>query len=236
MAAFVLIHGAWHGGWCWKFVASALRRAGHQVYAPSLTGMGERKHLARFGIDLATHIEDVVSLMEMEDLSDVVLVGHSYGGMVVTGAAERSERVGTLVYLDAVVPEHGKAMLDYVVLERAARMTEEGIKTGFVTAPPFSLFGITRADHLDFIKPREVRQPYATMSQPIRIHNPERLVRLPKTYIYCSSPATGTFDAFAAKYRNDPAWRFHEMKTGHDAMILAPDELTALLMQAGKRA
>jgi pimeloyl-ACP methyl ester carboxylesterase len=236
MSVFVLIHGAWHGGWCWKFVAPALRRAGHEVYAPSLTGMGERKHLARFGIDLDAHIEDVVSLMEMEDLSDVVLVGHSYGGMVVTGAAERSQRVGKLVYLDAVVPEDGKAMLDYVVLERAARMRQEGAKAGFVTAPPFSLFGITRAEHLDFIKPREVRQPYATLSQPIRIRNPEGLTRLPKTYIYCSSPATGTFDAFAAKYRNDPAWRFHEMKTGHDAMILAPGELTALLLQAGMRA
>ena len=236
MAAFVLIHGAWHGGWCWKFVAPALRRAGHEVYAPSLTGMGERKHLARFGIDLGTHIEDVASLMEMEDLSDVVLVGHSYGGMVVTGAAERSERVGKLVYLDAVVPDDGKAMLDYVVPERAARMKEEGAKTGFVTAPPFSLFGITRAEHVEFCKPREVSQPYATMSQPIRIGNRQRLARLAKTYIYCSSPATGTFDAFAAKYRNDPAWRFHEMKTGHDAMILAPDELTALLLQAAARA
>jgi pimeloyl-ACP methyl ester carboxylesterase len=236
MAAFVLIHGAWHGGWCWKFVAPALRRAGHEVYAPSLTGMGERKHLARIGIELGTHIEDVVSLMEMEDLSDVVLVGHSYGGMVVTGAADRSERVGELVYLDAVVPEDGKAMLDYVVPERAARMREEGAKTGFVTAPPFSLFGVTRAEHVAFCKPREVSQPYATMSQALRIGNRQGLARLPKTYIYCSSPATGTFDAFAAKYRNDPAWRFHEMKTGHDAMILAPDDLTALLLQAAARA
>ena len=97
MATFVLIHGAWHGGWCWKFVAPALRRAGHEVYAPSLTGMGERKHLARPDIDLDTHIEDVVSLMEMEDLSEVILLGHSYGGMVVTGAADRSRRVGKLV-------------------------------------------------------------------------------------------------------------------------------------------
>ena len=235
MAAFVLIHGAWHGGWCWKFVAPALRRAGHEVYAPSLTGMGERRHLAGFGIDLGTHVEDVVSLMEMEDLYDVVLVGHSYGGMVVTGAAERSERVGKLVYLDAVVPEDGKAMLDYVVPERAARMRQEGVKTGFVTAPAFSLFGITRAEHVELCRAREVRQPYATMSQPIRIGNPQRLARLPKTYIYCSSPATGTFDAFAASYRNDPAWRFHEMKTGHDAMILVPDELTALLLRAAEQ-
>src|SRR5436853_6062059 len=104
--------------------------------------------------------------MEMEDLNDVVLVGHSYGGMVITGAAERSERVGKLVYLDAAVPEDGKAMLDYIVPERAARMRDEGAKAGFVTAPPLSLFGITRAEHLDFIKPREVSQPYATLSPP----------------------------------------------------------------------
>ena len=90
MATFVLIHGAWHGGWCWKVVAPALRRAGHEVYAPSLTGLGERKHLASPAIDLETHIQDVVGLLEMEDLRDVVLVGHSYGGMVITGAADRA--------------------------------------------------------------------------------------------------------------------------------------------------
>jgi len=236
MATYVLIHGAWHGGWCWKIVAPALRRAGHEVYAPSLTGMGERKHLARPDINLDTHIQDVVALMEMEDLEDVILLGHSYGGMVVTGAADRmSNRIKKLIYLDAFVPEDGKCLLDYALPERAARMKEEGAKAGFVTPPPMSLWGLTEPEHLEFVGPREVKHPYATMSQKIRLSDGARLSRIPKTYIFCSSPATGSFDQFAAKYRDDPAWRFHELKTGHDAMLLAPDPLIAILLQTAAR-
>jgi pimeloyl-ACP methyl ester carboxylesterase len=229
MATFVLIHGAWHGGWCWKIVARALRRAGHEVYAPSLTGLGERKHLASRDIDLATHTQDVVGLLEMEDLAHVILVGHSYGGMVVTGAADRMpERIAHLVYLDAFVPQNGKCLLDYVVPERAARMKEEGERTGMVTPPPMSLWGLTRPEHLAFAGPREVPQPYATLSQRIRLVNQ---ARIPRTFIYCSSPATGSFDSFAAQYRNDPAWRFHELKTGHDAMLLMPEAVTQILLE-----
>lgn len=213
-------------------MAPALRRAGHEVYAPSLTGLGERKHLSRPDINLDTHIQDVVSLLEMEELEDVVLLGHSYGGMVVTGAADRAiDRIQHLVYLDAFVPENGKNLLDYVVAERAARMKEEGERTGLVTPPPLSLWGLTRPEHLEFAGPRQVKHPYGTMAQPIRIANPGKLARLAKTFIYCSSPATGSFDQFAVKYRNHPAWRFHELKTGHDAMILVPDQLIALLLQ-----
>lgn len=201
-----------------------------RIYAPSLTGLGERRHLARPDIDLETHIEDVVSLLELEDLSDVVLVGHSYGGMVVTGAADRvPKRIARLVYLDAFVPENGRCLLDYVVPERAARMREEGEREGSVSPPPLSLWGITRQEHVDFIKPREVRHPYRTMAQPIRLSG--NVARIPKTFIYCSSPATGSFDQFAAKYRNDPAWKFHEIQTGHDAMILRPERVAEILQK-----
>jgi pimeloyl-ACP methyl ester carboxylesterase len=228
MSAFVLVHGAWHGGWCWRYVRPLLK--GHEVFAPSLTGLGERRHLAGPGVDLDTHIRDIVSILEMEDLRDVILVGHSYGGMVVTGAADRApERIGRLVYLDAFVPENGKCTLDYVVPERAARMREEGEKVGSVTPPPLSLWGLTKPEHIDFVKPREVRHPYRTMSQPIRLKNEAALKRLPKTFVYCSSPATGSFDAFAAKYRNDPAWKFFELATGHDAMILMPERVAQIL-------
>jgi pimeloyl-ACP methyl ester carboxylesterase len=229
MATFVLIHGAWHGGWCWKLVAPALRRAGHEVYAPSLTGLGERKHLAGPHIDLDTHIQDVAGLLEMEDLHDVVLLGHSYGGMVVTGAADRMfQRISQLVYLDAFVPQNGKCLLDYVVPERAARMKEEGERTGMVTPPPMSLWGLARPEHLAFVGPRETSHPYASLSQPIRLRNQAKPI--PRTFIYCSSPATGSFDQFAASYRSDPAWRFHELKTGHDAMLLMPAEVTRILL------
>jgi len=226
VANFVLVHGAWHGGWCWRFVRPLLK--GHEVFTPTLTGLGDRKHLARPEIDLETHIADVVSLLEMEDLRDVTLVGHSYGGMVVTGAADRvHERIRRLVYLDAFVPENGKCLLDYVVPERAARMREEGEQVGSVTPPPLALWGVTKPEHIDFIKPREARHPFGTMVQKITLAG--NTARLPKTFIYCSSPATGSFDQFAAKYRDAPGWRFHQLATGHDAMILMPERVADLL-------
>jgi pimeloyl-ACP methyl ester carboxylesterase len=229
---FLLVHGAWHGGWCWRPVAERLRKAGHEVFAPSLTGLGERRHLASSRVDLETHIADIAGIIEMEDIRGIVLVGHSYGGMVVTGVADRmADRIKRLVYLDAFVPENGKCLLDYAVPERAARMRHEGERTGFVTPPPMSLWGLKSPEHLDFVGPREVRHPFATMEQPIRLENPAEWAHLQKTYVYCSSPATGSFDQFAAKYRNAPNWRFHELKTGHDAMILMPDEVTKLLME-----
>ena len=227
MSTFVLVHGAWHGGWCWRFIRPLLKE--HDVYAPSLTGLGERKHLARPDVDLDTHIADVVALLEMEDLRDVVLVGHSYGGMVITGAADRApERIKRLVYLDAFVPEDGRCLLDYVVPERAARMREEGERAGSVTPPPLSLWGITRPEHIDFVKPREVRHPFGTMVQRIKLSGAAE--RIPKTFIYCSSPATGSFDQFAAKYRNALHWKFFELPTGHDAMILMPDRVAEILV------
>jgi len=228
MATFVLVHGAWHGGWCWRFLRPFLK--GHEVFAPSLTGLGERKHLARPDTDLDTHIADIVSILEMEDLRDVILVGHSYGGMVVTGAADRAPtRIKRIVYLDAFVPENGKCTLDYVVPERAARMREEGERTGSVSPPPLSLWGLTKPEHIDFVKPREVRHPYRTLSQAIRLSgNAERIA---KTFVYCSSPATGSFDQFAARYRDDPAWSFYELETGHDAMILMPERVAEILQK-----
>jgi pimeloyl-ACP methyl ester carboxylesterase len=228
---FLLVHGAWHGGWCWRDVASRLRKAGHAVHTPSLTGLGERKHLANGRIDLDTHIQDIVGLIEMEGLERVVLVGHSYGGMVITGVADRvPAQLKRLVYLDAFVPEDGKCSLDYVVPERAAQMRHEGERTGLITPPLMSLWGLKEQHHLDFVGPREVRHPYATMAQPIRLGNIEARM-IPRTFVYCSSPATGTFDQFAVKLRNDPAWRFHELQTGHDAMILKPDEVTQILLE-----
>jgi pimeloyl-ACP methyl ester carboxylesterase len=227
---FVLIHGGWHGGWCWRSVAGLLRAAGHEVYAPSLTGMGDRAHLLTRDIDLETHVQDVVGLLQMEDLRGAVLVGHSYGGMVVTGASGKvPDRVGRVVYLDAFVPADGKCALDYVVPERAAHMREEGGHTGFVSPPPLSLWGLTEAKHIDFVRPRETRQPFATFTQPVRIADPRAWDKLPKTFIYCSSPPTGTFDQFAKKYRNDKLWRYHELKCGHDAMLLLPQEVARIL-------
>jgi pimeloyl-ACP methyl ester carboxylesterase len=227
---FVLIHGAWHGGWCWQRVIPLLK--GHRIYTPSLTGLGDRAHLARPGIDLELHIQDVVQLFEMEDVRDAVLVGHSYGGMVVTGAADRlAGRIRRLVYLDAFVPENGKRAIDYILPERAAMLREEGEREGSTTPPPVSVWGVTKPEDVAWVRAREVRHPYATMTQPVRLSNEAALARIPKTFVYCSSPATGTFDQFAARLRKDPAWRFHELKTGHDAMILEPEAVATILSE-----
>jgi pimeloyl-ACP methyl ester carboxylesterase len=234
MSIFVLVHGAWSGGWKWRYVAPILRRAGHDVFTPTLTGLGERAHLASPDIDLDAQIQDVVALIEMEDLREVVLLGHSYGGMVVTGVAERApERIRRLVYLDAFVPENGRCALEYVVPERAARLRKQGEATGFVDPPLPALWGVAAPEHVAFARQRELRHPYRCFTQRIRVVN-SSAAALPKTFIYCSSPATGTFDQFAARYRDDPKWRFHELKTGHDSMILVPGDVAAILLQSAK--
>jgi len=228
----VLVHGAWHGGWGWKRLAPLLRRAGHEVFAPTLTGLGERAHLAGPAVDLETHIKDIVGVLETEEMEDVLLLGHSYGGMVATGAADRVPQcIAHLVYLDAFVPENGKSLMDYVVPERGARFREEGERTGSVAPPPPSLWGVTDPADAAWSGRHDAPHPYASMRQPVRLRNEAALARIPKAFIYCSSPATGSFDQFAAKVRNDPAWRFFELATGHDAMILVPEALARILLE-----
>jgi pimeloyl-ACP methyl ester carboxylesterase len=230
IGTYVLVHGAWHGGWCWAKVARLLRDAGHEVYTPTLTGLGERAHLARPEIDLETHIQDVVAVLESEELRQVTLVGHSYGGMVVTGAAARvSGRIGQLVYLDAFVPEVGKALLDYMG-ERAAAMREAAVTQGegwkLPSFPP-ERFGVTSQRDTEWLNKHLAPQPLRTFEQALPAAGGERLKR---TYIYCSKPATGTFDQFAERLRDDRKWTFHDVKTGHDAMVTAPGEIAKILM------
>jgi pimeloyl-ACP methyl ester carboxylesterase len=228
---FVLVHGAWHGGWCWAKVARLLRDAGHEVYTPTLTGLGERAHLARPEVDLELHIQDVVAMLEAEEVRGVTLVGHSYGGMVVTGVAARvaAGRIGQLVYLDAFVPEAGKALLDYVgpradAMREAVRTQGEGWKL-----PPFppERFGVTSQRDTEWLTKHLVPQPFRTFEQPLPAAGGERLKR---TYVYCSKPATGAFDQFAERLRDDRKWTFHDLKTGHDAMVTAPGDVAKILM------
>jgi thioesterase domain-containing protein len=231
---FVLVHGAWHGGWCWRRVVPLLRGAGHEVFTPSLTGLGDRAHLSRPEINLDTHIQDILMLIDMEDLDDIVLVGHSYAGMIITGVADRApSKIHRLVYLDAFLPENGKAQIDYIPPKRAAPMVKEGEETGMVNPLPLNLFGVTKPEDVACASKHLVKQPYHTMSQPIKLSNEAATSRLLKTYVYCSSPATGSFDQFAAKLRNDPAWQFFEMKTGHNSMIIDPEGLAKVLLQSG---
>jgi pimeloyl-ACP methyl ester carboxylesterase len=228
---YVLVHGAFHGGWCWARVARLLLDAGHTVLAPSLTGLGDRAHLARPEVDLALHVQDVVGVLESEEVRQAVLVGHSYGGLVITGAASKvSGRLAHLVYLDAIVPEAGKALLDYAAPERAQAMREAVQAQGDGwRLPPFppERFGVTSQRDTDWLNRRMVPQPFRTFEQPLEAAGGEKLRR---TYVYCSNPAMGIFDQFAERLRGDRKWTFHELKTGHDAMVTAPGEVAKILL------
>ena len=231
IGTYVLVHGAWHGGWCWVKTSRLLRDAGHEVYTPTLTGLGERAHLARPEIDLETHIQDVVAVLESEELRQVTLVGHSYGGMVITGVAARAAaRIGHLVYLDAFVPEAGKALMDYIGPERANAMREQAQAQGegwkVPTFPP-ERFGVTSQRDTEWLTRHLLPQPLKTLEQPLPATGGERLKR---TYIYCSGRAMGPFEQFAERLRDDRKWSYHELKTGHDAMITTPGELAKILM------
>jgi pimeloyl-ACP methyl ester carboxylesterase len=230
IGTYVLVHGAWHGGWCWAKVARLLRDAAQDVYTPTLTGLGERAHLARPEIDLETHIQDVVAVLESEELRQVTLVGHSYGGMVISGVAARAAaRISHLVYLDAFVPEAGKSLLDYLgplaaVMREAAAAQGEGWK---IPSLPPERFGVSSQRDSEWLTKHVRPQPLKTFEQPLPASGGDKLKR---TYIYCSKPATGTFDQFAERLRDDRKWTFHDVKTGHDAMVTAPGEIAKILM------
>lgn len=234
MASFVLVHGAWHGGWCWVRVARLLRDAAHEVYAPTLTGLGERAHLAHPDIDLQTHVQDVLGVLESEELRHAVLVGHSYAGSVISGVAARAaNRLSHLVYLDAFVPEAGKSLLDYAgpraeAIRESARTAGEGWRI-----PPFppERFGVTSQRDREWLSRRLVPQPLKTFEQPLAAAGGDKLKR---TYVYCSSPAMGAFDQFAERLRDDRKWQVVELKTGHDAMLTAPGDVAKILLGLAK--
>jgi len=235
MATFVLVHGAMHGGWCWKRVVPLLRAADHDVYAPTLTGLGERAHLAHAGIDLDTHVQDVVGVLAYEDLDRVVLVGHSYAGTVVAGVADRLPgRIAHLVYLDAAVAGDGQAVLDLFPPEfqAAERALVEAEGDGWRWPPPDpSVWGIMDPEDAAWVRAKLVPQPFETFTQPLRLVNPAGFAG-PKTYIACVAAGhDGWRDAMVERARTEPGWRYRELATGHDAMITAPREVADLLLE-----
>ena len=237
MATFVLVHGAWHGGWCWGRVAPLLRAAGHDVLTPTLTGLGERSHLASPEVCLSTHIEDAMQVLEYEDLREVILVGHSYGGMVITGVSDQMpRRLSHLIYLDAFLPTAGDSMLALLGPERAAAMRAkaEGAGDGwYVPADPlaFGWFGVTDPADQEWLGSKLAAQPLRTLDEPVALTRPGG-VPLPRTYIRCNGVnASATFATLADRLRTDRAWRYRELPTGHDAMVTMPRELAALLLE-----
>jgi pimeloyl-ACP methyl ester carboxylesterase len=234
MATFLLVHGSHGGGWIWQKVTPRLRAAGHEVYAPTLTGVSDRSHLFDCGVNLTTHITDVVSLLAYEDLSDVILVGNSYAGMVITGvAAKVPERLKRLVYLDAYVPEDGQSEVDLWPAEmRAAILADEAASKGLRQPPPPALFGVTDPVLAEWVKVRWTPHPLATYTEPVPRGN-ARSAALPRVFIHCTegpTMSTPLFAPFAAKARAN-GWEVRELATGHVAMLTAPQEVSDMLLE-----
>ena len=230
----MLVHGAWHGGWCWHRVADRLRGAGHRVFAPTLTGVGERRHLLSAAVDLQTHIEDVLGVLEAEELEQVVLVGHSYAGLVISGVAARApRRVRRLVYLDALLVEDGQSWAEAFPPEVAAARRQGATMTGGVkTIPPPdpAIYGFADPADTEWVRRRMTPHPYAPFEQKVRWGGPLGS-GLPRLYIDCTRPPLAALGTMKDRYRGRPDWPFIEMKTGHDAMVSAPEELTQILLR-----
>jgi pimeloyl-ACP methyl ester carboxylesterase len=233
---FVLVHGAWHGGWCWRMVAQRLRAAGHQVFTPTLTGLGERAHLLTPQTDLETHITDITNLIITEELEEVVLVGHSYGGIVITGVADRlPEALAHVVFLDALLIKPGDSALSVQSPEFAdsiRKLQAAGNLAG--NPPPAKILGIPEGDPLAaWVERRMTPQPLATLTQPLILKR-GGADSLPRVYIECVRPGLfGEVNPFAQRARAEPGWTVATLETGHDAMVTAPEALTRLLVQVG---
>jgi pimeloyl-ACP methyl ester carboxylesterase len=230
---FVLVHGAWHGGWCWSRVADKLRAAGHQVFTPTQTGLGERKHLLSKDITLDTFTRDVANAIEAEELTKIVLVGHSFGGLAISGVADAMpERIRHLVYLDSLMVEGGKSPFDSLppdVVAARRKAAEESSGGLSLPAPPPSAFGVSDAKDTEWVKRRLTPHPLGTYTSTLNIKGPVGN-NLPRTYIHCTNPSYAALQASRNWVKAQQGWRWAEIATGHDAMVTAPDELTRMLI------
>jgi pimeloyl-ACP methyl ester carboxylesterase len=223
MAIFVLVHGAWSGGWRWRQIANLLRAHGHEVFVPTLTGLGERSHLANANIDLSTHVQDVTNVMLFENLRDVILVGHSYGGMVITGASSAAaERIRTLVYVDAFLPGNGQSLADLAGLEVYVRNQRE--TPGLVQPITMTNLGVIQPG-----APPRVPHPLLTLIEPVKLTGAERSIPN-HTYILATQPQPAAFQRYYDKVRNDPRWKTATMDCGHMILAEDPEGLVRLLL------
>ncbi|MDD7970818.1 alpha/beta fold hydrolase [Roseinatronobacter alkalisoli] len=219
---FVLVHGAWHGGWCWGPMASILRSHGHQVYTPTLTGLGERAHLSADTTDLDTHITDIVSTIRYEDLNDVVLVGHSYAGMVITGVADQmADKLRALVYLDAFLPDSGQSFVNLIGdMDLAALAVDQHVPPMLTVAE----LGITDAALAAFVGDRLTDHPIGTLQQELQF-DPDRVAQLRRIFIQTSD----LFGDEAGKAAS-AGFEMRNMGGGHNAMLTQPQQLAELLL------
>ena len=235
MSTFVLVHGAWHGGWCWDRVAPLLRGAGHEVHAPTLTGVAERAHLLSPLVGLDTHVEDVVRLIDVLGLRDVVLVGHSYAGQVVTGVTDRRpEVIARRVYLDAFVGSDGEAARDLLPDSVEHHWAESAAEQGFgwlVPVRSLSVLGVTKQADVDWLTPKLTPHPWKTYTDPLRLRG--AVDDVPAAFVECV--AWMRVFAGQADRARDRGWPVHELETGHEAMVTAPKALAEVLIELATR-
>lgn len=235
MATYVLVHGGGHGGWCYQRVARLLQAEGHQVYAPTLSGLGERSGLLTDAIDLALHADDVASVLHYEDLRDVILVGHSYGGMVITGAADQAaDRIGKLVFLDAATPRNGQSLVDVagpvINAVRPMGRVVDGIELVLLPAPDAGLlYGVTDPADLAWMAERLTGHPWKCFEQPLALRNEDALWAIPQYHIVCTSTVAARDTSLMDQAR--AAGRLWEIDTGHDLMITEPARTADALLQ-----
>lgn len=230
----MLVHGGGHGGWCWQPVARLLRAEGHEVYAPTLTGLGEREHLLSPAVDLDLHVSDVVNVLQFEDLRDVVLVGHSYGGVVITGVADRAGgRVGHLVFLDAATPNGGQSLVDVagpvILAARDDARVVDGVELVlFPGRDPMHFFGVTDPDQIAWMEPKLTPHPWKCFEQKLVLDDEAAVRAIARTHIVCTSTLAFR-DCDALKAESDG--RVWDVDTGHDLMISEPRAVAELLLR-----
>lgn len=226
-ATFLVAHGAWSAGWAWKKMHPLMNATGHRLITPTYTGLGEREHLASVSNDLETHILDILGVIKYEDLRDIVLIGHSYGGMVATGVVDRAaDRISKVIYLDAFVPQNGQSQADLIpdghkVMEARAK-AGDGWRVPPNPPPPD-----TSATDVQWIASRRLPQSLKCFVTPITIRNGD--TKLPRTYIYCKRiPPGDPFRQFADRAKAEQ-WGYHELDASHSPQITAPETLAAML-------
>ena len=228
MATFVLMHGAFQGGWVWHNVASFLRRENHEVYTPTLTGTGERVHLLEPGIELNTYIRDLANVISFESLSDVILVGHSYAGMIISAVADRlPNKISHLVYLDAVVPEEGKSFAQIAGPEFQLLLQRH--LSGWQVRPwPLEVFGIRCEEDKRWFSKKLVQFPLKAFDSVFLPHRQNGSVS--RTYIHCTEHKISFIKRIATQCKQE-GWDYYEIQTGHSPMITMPEMLVDLLSQ-----
>jgi len=226
---FVLVHGAWHGGWCWRRVSDLLEKKGHKVFTPTMTGLGERSHLLDAKINLATHVTDIVNVIKWESLNDIVLVGHSYGGAVVSGVAEQvPEAIGCFVFLDAFVPENGESVASLTTRRQAIEELAQKGETSMKPVPA-AVFQVNENDRA-WVDRMCTPHPLATFTDKATLTGARNRFAK-KAYIRAVGYANPPFDAARDKLKATAGWRIYEVPCGHDVMVDMPDRLTEILLE-----